>query len=66
VSYTGADGKSGTLVFGEDYLPSAQARQAETCRSPRRWSSSATASSPPERGRDDYAGLDVKGKIVVS
>jgi hypothetical protein len=64
VSYTGADGKSGALVFGEDYLPSAQARQAET---------SITAPLvfvgygivAPERGRDDYAGLDVKGKIVV-
>lgn len=64
VSYTGAGGKSGALVFGEDYLPSAQARQAET-----------TVTAPlvfvgygivaPERGRDDYAGLDVKGKIVV-
>ncbi|TCS07508.1 M28 family metallopeptidase [Caulobacter sp. BK020] len=64
VSYTSADGKSGALVFGEDYLPSAQARQAET---------SITAPLvfvgygmvAPERGRDDYAGLDVKGKIVV-
>lgn len=64
VSYTGADGKSGALVFGEDYLPSAQARQAET---------SITAPLvfvgyglvAPERGRDDYAGLDVRGKIVV-
>ncbi|MBO9561017.1 MAG: M20/M25/M40 family metallo-hydrolase [Caulobacter sp.] len=64
VSYTGADGKSGTLVFSEDYLPQAQARQAET---------SITAPLvfvgygivAPDRGRDDYAGLDVKGKIVV-
>jgi Zn-dependent M28 family amino/carboxypeptidase len=64
VSYTGADGKSGALVFGEDYLPSAQARQAET---------SVTAPLvfvgfgivSPTTGRDDYAGLDVKGKIVV-
>jgi Zn-dependent M28 family amino/carboxypeptidase len=64
VSYTGADGKSGALAFGEDYLPSAQARQAET---------SVTAPLvfvgygivAPERGRDDYAGLNVKGKIVV-
>ncbi|WP_426031806.1 M20/M25/M40 family metallo-hydrolase [Caulobacter sp. DWP3-1-3b2] len=64
VSFTGADGKSGALVFAEDYLPSAQARQAEL---------SVTAPlvfvgygiSAPERGRDDYAGLDIKGKIVV-
>ena len=64
VSYASADGKTGALIFGEDYLPSAQARLAET---------SVTAPlvfvgygiSAPERGRDDYAGLDVKGKIVV-
>lgn len=64
VSFTRADGKSGVLTFGEDYLPSAQARQAQT---------SVTAPlvfvgygiTAPERGRDDYAGLDVKGKIVV-
>ena len=64
VSYTAADGKSGALTFGEDYLPAAQARHADT---------SVTAPlvfvgygiNAPERGRDDYAGLDVKGKIVV-
>jgi len=64
VSFAGADGKTGALTFGEDYLPSAQARLAET---------SVTAPLvfvgfgivAPERGRDDYAGLDVKGKIVV-
>jgi Zn-dependent M28 family amino/carboxypeptidase len=64
ISYTGADGKSGALIFGEDYLPSAQPNKAEV---------SLTAPLvfvgygvvAPERGRDDYAGLDVKGKIVV-
>ena len=64
ISYAAADGKTGALTFGEDYLPSAQARLAET---------SVTAPLvfvgfgivAPERGRDDYAGLDVKGKIVV-
>ena len=64
VSFTSADGKSGALVFAEDYLPLAQARTAEL---------SVTAPlvfvgygiSAPERGRDDYAGLDIKGKIVV-
>jgi len=64
ISYTGADGKSGALTFGEDYIPSAQARRTEV---------SLTAPLvfvgygmvAPERGRDDYAGLDVKGKIVV-
>jgi len=64
VSYTGADGKSGALTFGEDYLPVAVAQKAEV---------SITAPLvfvgygvvAPERNRDDYAGLDVKGKIVV-
>jgi Zn-dependent M28 family amino/carboxypeptidase len=64
VSYSGADGKSASLIFGEDYLPSAQAFKSEV---------SLTAPLvfvgygvvAPERGRDDYAGLDVKGKIVV-
>lgn len=64
VSYSGAGGKSGSLIFGEDYLPSAQAFKSEV---------SLTAPLvfvgygvvAPERGRDDYAGLDVKGKIVV-
>ncbi|MBO9710844.1 MAG: M20/M25/M40 family metallo-hydrolase [Caulobacter sp.] len=62
-SVNGVDGKR-TLVFGEDYLPAALAQTAE-----------ANITAPlvfvgygvvaPERGRDDYAGLDVKGKIVV-
>ena len=64
VSYTGADRKSGALTFGEDYLPAAVAQKAEV---------SITAPLvfvgygvvAPERNRDDYAGLDVKGKIVV-
>jgi Zn-dependent M28 family amino/carboxypeptidase len=64
ISYTSADGKSGALTFGEDYLPAAQPNKAEV---------SLTAPLvfvgygvvAPERGRDDYAGLDVKGKIVV-
>jgi Zn-dependent M28 family amino/carboxypeptidase len=64
VSYTGADGKSGVLTFGEDYLPSAQARQAETLvTAPLVFVGYGVVA--PERGRDDYAGLDVKGKIVV-
>lgn len=64
VSYTGAGGKSGALVFGEDYLPSAQARQAETkITAPLVFVGYGIVA--PERDRDDYAGLDVKGKIVV-
>lgn len=64
VSIAGPDGKATALTFGEDYLPSAQAQAADV-----------SVSAPlvfvgygvvaPERGRDDYAGLDVKGKIVV-
>ena len=61
---TGADGVASALKFGEDYLPSAQAQATEV-----------SVDAPlvfvgfgvvaPEKGRDDYAGLDVKGKIVV-
>jgi len=64
ITLTGADGKEQALKFGEDYLPSAQAQTTEV-----------NVSAPlvfvgfglvaPEKGRDDYAGLDVKGKIVV-
>jgi len=64
LTLTGADGKEQALKFGEDYLPSAQAQTTEV-----------NVSAPlvfvgfglvaPEKGRDDYAGLDVKGKIVV-
>lgn len=61
---TGADGKAMALKFGEDYLPSPQAQASDLA-----------VSAPlvfvgyglvaPEKSRDDYAGLDVKGKIVV-
>ncbi len=64
VAITGPDGKETPLKYGEDYLPGAQAQAAEL-----------TVSAPlvfvgyglvdAGRGRDDYAGLDVKGKIVV-
>jgi hypothetical protein len=57
--------KAAKLVFGEDYLPAANPLAA-----------SVKADAPlvfvgfgvvsPESGRDDYAGLDVKGKIVVT
>jgi len=63
-SVTGADGQAVALKFGEDYLPSAQAQATEV-----------SVSAPlvfagygvvaPGKNRDDYAGLDVKGKIVV-
>ncbi len=60
----GADGKETPLAFGDEYLPGTNPFSAET-----------TITAPlvfagygivePRRGRDDYAGLDVKGKIVV-
>jgi len=61
---TAADGTTTALKFGEDYLPNAQAQATEV-------SVSAPlvfvgyGISAPEKGRDDYAGVDVKGKIVV-
>ncbi|KQV56060.1 MULTISPECIES: M20/M25/M40 family metallo-hydrolase [unclassified Caulobacter] len=64
VAITGPDGKEAALKYGEDYLPGPQAQAADL-----------TVSAPlvfvgyglvdAGRGRDDYAGLDVKGKIVV-
>jgi Zn-dependent M28 family amino/carboxypeptidase len=64
VSYTGADGKSGALTFGEDYLPAAQPSKTEVLlTAPLVFVGYGVVA--PERGRDDYAGLDVKGKIVV-
>lgn len=64
VAITGADGQALALKYGEDYLPSAQAQAAEV-----------SVDAPlvfvgygvvdRSKGRDDYAGLDVKGKIVV-
>ncbi|WP_346427392.1 M20/M25/M40 family metallo-hydrolase [Caulobacter sp. 17J65-9] len=64
MTLTGADGKAVRLVYGDDYLPGADPRSAEV-----------KLSAPvvfagygvvdPARGRDDFAGLDVKGKIVV-
>lgn len=58
-------GAATPLVFGDDYVVGRDPRAAET-----------RLSAPmvfvgygvvaPERGRDDYAGLDVRGKIVVA
>ncbi len=64
ITVTGADGQAVALKYGEDFLPTAQAQAADV-----------NLDAPlvfvgygvvdPSRGRDDYAGLDVKGKIVV-
>ena len=63
-SVTGADGKDMALKFGEDYLPAAQAQAAEvSVNAPLVFVGYGVVA--PEKGRDDYAGLDVKGKIVV-
>ena len=61
---TGEDGQGSTLVFGEDYIPSADPSRDETM-----------VSAPvvfvgygivaPTFARDDYAGVDVTGKIVA-
>ena len=61
---TAAGGAAQPLVFGEDYVPSANPARAET-----------QVSAPvvfagrgivaPQYGVDDYAGVDVRGKIVA-
>ena len=61
---TGADGKPVEMKFGEDYLPSAQANAPDlTVKAPLVFVGYGVVA--PKQGRDDYAGLDVKGKIVV-
>jgi Zn-dependent M28 family amino/carboxypeptidase len=64
VAVTGADGASVALKYGEDYLPNAQAQAADVnVEAPLVFVGYGVVD--PSRGRDDYAGLDVKGKIVV-
>ena len=62
--WTGADGTPQTLTFGEDFVPSANPATAQT-----------SVSAPvvfvgygivaPQYRQDDYAGVDVRGKIVA-
>lgn len=64
MTWTAAGGTAQPLVFGEDYVPAANAARAET-----------QVSAPvvfagrgivaPQYGVDDYAGVDVRGKIVA-
>ena len=61
----GTDGATSPWCSARTTCPAARPWPARP-RSPRRWSSWAMASSRPSTGRDDYAGLDVKGKIVVA
>ncbi|MBU6373558.1 MAG: M20/M25/M40 family metallo-hydrolase [Alphaproteobacteria bacterium] len=57
-------GKPQPLAFGVDYLPSANPTVADVkVDAPLVFVGFGVVA--PERGRDDYAGLDVKGKIVV-
>jgi Zn-dependent M28 family amino/carboxypeptidase len=64
VTLTGADGAAAALKYGEDYLPVAQAQAADlTVEAPLVFVGFGVVDAT--RGRDDYAGLDVKGKIVV-
>ena len=61
---TGPDNKEQALKFGEDFLPTAQAQATEVnVEAPLVFIGFGVVA--PEKGRDDYAGLDVKGKIVV-
>jgi Zn-dependent M28 family amino/carboxypeptidase len=58
------DGKEQKLVFGEDYLVRGSPFGAEVKKTaPLVFAGFGVVA--PEHGRDDYAGLDVKGKIVV-
>lgn len=64
--FTVVDGRGRTtaLVFGEDYLPSASFTTADLkIDAPMVFVGYGIVA--PERGRDDYAGLDVRGKVVV-
>lgn len=64
MTVTGADGQTVALTFGEDFLPTPQAQAADlTVEAPVVFVGYGVVD--PTRNRDDYAGLDVKGKIVV-
>lgn len=64
MTVTGADGKAVALTFGEDFLPTPQAQATDlTVEAPVVFVGYGVVD--PTRNRDDYAGLDVKGKIVV-
>ncbi|MEW6392254.1 MAG: M20/M25/M40 family metallo-hydrolase [Pseudomonadota bacterium] len=57
-------GATVALKYGEDYLPNAQAQAADlSVEAPLVFVGFGVVDAT--RGRDDYAGLDVKGKIVV-
>lgn len=62
ISITPKGGAAAPLVFGEDYVPSADPQSARTHVQGALVFAGYGVSAP---GHDDYAGLDVKGKIVV-
>jgi hypothetical protein len=64
MTVTGADGQAVALTYGEDFLPTPQAQAADlTVEAPVVFVGYGVVDAT--RNRDDYAGLDVKGKIVV-
>jgi len=74
VSYRAADrgslrwtprgGRARALAFGADYVPAADPRSPATARdAPVAFVGQGV--SAPSLGRDDYAGIDVRGRIVV-
>jgi Zn-dependent M28 family amino/carboxypeptidase len=65
VELTGADGRAIPLTFGTDYLTGDTAL-AETLAVNAPLVFVGYGLVAPEHGRDDYKGLDVKGKIVVA
>jgi Zn-dependent M28 family amino/carboxypeptidase len=62
---TGADGKPVPMTFGKDYLTGDYV-QAPNLRVEAPLVFVGYGLVAPEHGRDDYRGLDVKGKIVVA
>jgi hypothetical protein len=64
ITLKGKDGSSTSLVFGEDYLPASNpVAKAVDITAPLVFAGYGLVA--PDQGRDDYKGLDVKGKIVV-
>ena len=58
-----AGGKREKLAFGRDYVMSGDFRELTTVKAPVVFVGYGVTA--PERGYDDYAGVDVKGKIVA-
>jgi Zn-dependent M28 family amino/carboxypeptidase len=64
ITLRGKDGRKTVLAFGDDFLPSTNATLENVeLTAPLVFAGYGVVA--PEHGRDDYKGLDVKGKIVV-